>query len=55
MTDKQKLIMRPEKKVRRWGYEYTLVECDRGNIYPASFMGLSGYVLKSVRRLKKDE
>lgn len=55
MTDKEKKTTRPEKKVRRWGYEYTLVECDRGSLYPASFMGLSGYVLKEVRKLKKDE
>lgn len=55
MTDKQKLIMRPEKKIRRFGYEYTLTECNRGGIYPASFMGLTGYVLKSVRKLKKEE
>ena len=50
----EKGTMRPEKKIRKYGYEYTLVECARDE-YRSGVMGVKGYVLKSVRKLGKDE
>jgi hypothetical protein len=47
--------MRAEKKIRKYGYEYTLVECDRGVYEGPRAFGLTGYALKSVRKLTKKE
>ena len=52
---RQKGTMRPEKKIRKYGYEYTLVECDRGVYEGPRAFGLTAYALKSVRKLTKKE
>jgi len=52
---KEKKEMRPEKKIRKYGYEYTLVECNRDTYKSTGAFGLMGYVLKSIRKLKEDE
>lgn len=47
----------PEKIVRKYGYEYVLVECfDRpSSIGKACALGFPNYALKTIRKIKKDE
>lgn len=52
MTNEIKQIV--EKRVVSYGHEWILVETDRDN-YPANAMGHTGFVIKSVRKLKKGE
>jgi hypothetical protein len=49
------IIGRPEKIIRKYGYEYHLVEGDdrKGSRHPAPCaFGFAGYALKSVKKIK---
>lgn len=55
MKDKKpELNLAIEKRVISFGHEWILVQTDRDN-YPANAMGYNGFVVKSVRKLKKGE
>ena len=53
----KELTMRTEMVVKKFGYEYILVESmDRpGNMQMPCMFGMKGYALKSVRKIKKEE
>jgi hypothetical protein len=53
--EKIKEDIRPEKKVRKFGYEYTLVECNRDTYRSTGALGVTGYVIKSCRKLTEKE
>jgi len=47
----------PEKIVRKYGYEYVLVECfDRpSSVGKACALGFPNYALKTIRKIKKED
>ena len=51
---KEFIVGKPEKIIRKYGYEYHLVESgDRGSykLPNACALGFSGYALKSVKKI----
>jgi len=53
---KEFIVCSPEKIIRKYGYEYHLVECgDRGEnaIANACAFGFKGWVLKSCNKIKQ--
>lgn len=48
--------IKPETIVRKYGYEYHLVEVidrDKTGVREPSFMGMRGFALRSVNKIKK--
>lgn len=53
----EKVMNNPEKVVRKFGYEYVLVECyDRpSSIGSPCALGYQNFAIKTIRKIKKDE
>ena len=52
---KEALLRRPEIIVEKYGYEYVLVESSRGGLYSSSPFGKTGYVIRAIRKIKKQK
>jgi hypothetical protein len=51
ITKSQTVVMQPETIIKKYGYEYHLVGCDRIDPIPC-FLGKKGFVLKSCNKIK---
>jgi hypothetical protein len=55
---KKEFKLKPCTILRKYGYEYHLVEAcrpDDKNVEQPCFMGLKGFALKSVNKIKKND